>query len=235
MTTFGWKRKIGLNSNQALSAFSETNQVEDSELDPEFDWISEAKKRKFAALEDNQIKCNRLKAEGIELAGGEKYWQAIGRWDEALSLDPTNGAVHEMKAQSLIQLHEWIPAIQAANRAIECNKTWWEGHQTLGRAQLGLGEIKLAKRSFQIALHLNPADEELRKNDLRWVIKLEKKYQDLQTEEKDPSESQKLYVDQDSSSDGSDSDSDTENLETENDLVSKKEVKEEKDSVKMRI
>lgn len=233
MTTFGWKRKIGqVNSNQALGAFSGTNQVEDSEVDPEFDWISEAKKRKFAALEDNQIKFNRLKAEGIELASGEKYWQAIGRWDQALSLDPTDGAVHEMKAQSLIQLHEWIPAIQAANRAIECNKSWWEGHQTLGRAQLGLGEINLAQRSFQIALHLNPADEELRKNDLRWVLKLQKKYQGLQSEE--PSQSQKLYVDQDSSNDesDSDSDSDSENLETENDLVSKNE---EKDSVKMRI
>merc|ERR1719508_721117 len=72
---------------------------------------------------------------------------------------------------------------EAASRAIEYKKTWWEGFQTLGRAQLGLGEIKLARRSFQIALHLNPADEELRKNDLRWVVKLYKKYHELQTTE----------------------------------------------------
>jgi len=236
MTAFGWKRKIGqISSNQALGAFSESNQSEDAEIDSDFDWILEAKKKKFAALEDNQIKFNRLKAEGIALAGGEKYWQAIGRWDEALSLDPTDAAVHEMKAQSLIQLHEWIPAIQAASRAIEYKKTWWEGFQTLGRAQLGLGEIKLARRSFQIALHLNPADEELRKNDLRWVVKLHKKYHELQTtEDTEGTQTGKLFTDKDSSSDESDSesDSDSEHLENEHYPTVNTTAT---DSVKMRI
>ena len=64
-----------------------------------------------------------------------------------------------MKAQALVQLHEWLPAIQAATRAVERSGNWAEAHQTLGRAQLGLGEVKLAVRSFSVALHLNPADE----------------------------------------------------------------------------
>ena len=43
-------------------------------------------------------------------------------------------------------------------------------HQTLGRAQMGLGEVKLGLRSFQIALHLNPEDKELREDDLQWAF-----------------------------------------------------------------
>ena len=85
----------------------------------------------------------------------------------------------------------------------------WVGHQTLGRAQMGLGEVELAARSFQVssgwvvnglfkfvfvfqifcsvvpthtspcdvlqeAVHLNPSDEELRKDDLEWAVGLQR-------------------------------------------------------------
>jgi hypothetical protein len=33
----------------------------------------------------------------------------------------------------------------------------------------GLGEVELALKSFQIGLHLNPAEEELRNEDLDWA------------------------------------------------------------------
>ena len=33
----------------------------------------------------------------------------------------------------------------------------------------GLGEVGLALKSFQVGLHLNPADEELRHEDLDWA------------------------------------------------------------------
>jgi len=35
---------------------------------------------------------------------------------------------------------------------------------------MGLGEVKLGLRSFQIALHLNPDDKELREDDLQWAF-----------------------------------------------------------------
>ena len=109
-----------------------------------------------------------------------------------------------MKAQALVQLHEWLPAIQAATRAVERSGNWAEAHQTLGRAQLGLGEVKLAVRSFSVALHLNPADEvgdwrlfglfgmfekrcfssqELRLEDLSWAVKLNEEYRKLASSE----------------------------------------------------
>lgn len=37
---------------------------------------------------------------------------------------------------------------------------------------MGLGEVELAVKSFQKAVHLNPGDEELRKDDLEWALSI---------------------------------------------------------------
>ena len=46
-------------SNSLESAFHESEQILEPELDPDFDWIVEAKKRKVEALEDNKIRFDR--------------------------------------------------------------------------------------------------------------------------------------------------------------------------------
>ena len=38
----------------------------------------------------------------------------------------------EMKAQALVALHEWLPAISAAREAVRIKPNWYIGHQTLG-------------------------------------------------------------------------------------------------------
>ena len=176
MTSFGWKRKSSsLNkSDKKEKAFDSGEQDEDDKEinSDDFDWISVAKKRRVEALEDNKTLYNRLKREGVTLAEEGKYWQAINRWDNALALDPSEPSVFEMKAQALIALHEWLPAISAAREAVKIKPNWFIGHQTLGRAQMGLGEVELAVKSFQKAVHLNPDDEELRKDDLEWALGL---------------------------------------------------------------
>ncbi|EHB05569.1 Tetratricopeptide repeat protein 33 [Heterocephalus glaber] len=48
-----------------------------------------------------------------------------------------------MKSQVLMSLHEMFPAVHAAEMAVQRNPHSWESWQTLGRAQLGLGEIVL--------------------------------------------------------------------------------------------
>ena len=35
---------------------------------------------------------------------------------------------------------------------------------------MGLGEVELAVKSFQKAVHLNPSDKELRRDDLEWAL-----------------------------------------------------------------
>ena len=73
-----------------------------------------------------------------------------------------------------------FPAVQGAEKAVSLDPTWVVARQTLGRAQLGLGEVhavslsvtcicKLlllelipqALQSFQKALHLDPLNEEV--------------------------------------------------------------------------
>ena len=161
-------------SDKNEKAFDTGEQVEDDKdiNADDFDWISVAKKRRVEALEDNKTLYNRLKREGVTLAEEGKYWQAINRWDNALALDPSEPSVFEMKAQALTALHEWLPAISAAREAVRIKPNWFIGHQTLGRAQMGLGEVELAVKSFQKAVHLNPDDEELRKDDLEWALGL---------------------------------------------------------------
>ena len=93
-----------------------------------------------------------FKEEGIALAERECFWQAIGRWDEALEIKvPEKSAIElehekilEMKAQVLSTLHEWELAIEAAKSAVKIEPKWWSAYQTLGRAHLGFGQIQEA-------------------------------------------------------------------------------------------
>ena len=172
MTSFSWKRKATKTITNATKAFDENEQVTEENADSEFDWISVAKRQRLDALEDNKALFERLKKEGVTLAEDDKFWQAINRWDVALSINAEDESLFEMKAQALINLHEWIDAIKASEKAVKLKPNWWVGYQTLGRAQMGIGEVKLALRNFQVAVHLNPADEELRKDDLEWAVDL---------------------------------------------------------------
>lgn len=170
MTSFGWKRKSAatVKTNKLVNAFDECEQVEPVQ-DTAFNWIDEAKRRKIVALEDNQIRFDRLKQEGSLLAEQGRFWEAISRWNDCLLINGEDAAVLEMKSQALIQVHEWLPAIECAEKATEIKNNWWPGFQTLGRAQLGIGEVKLALRNFQVAFHLNPAQSEIWSEDILWA------------------------------------------------------------------
>jgi len=42
-------------------------------------------------------------------------------------------------------LQEVFPAVKAAEMVVKLKPMWWEGWQTLGRAQLSLGEVDLVR------------------------------------------------------------------------------------------
>ena len=66
-----------------------------------------------------------------EGAGGRSTGHLIRRRDAFQSL------------KVLLQLGEVFPAVKCAERAVELDPTWAIGRQTLGRAQLGLGEVEM--------------------------------------------------------------------------------------------
>lgn len=57
--------------------------------------------------------------------------------------------LHNFKA--LMELCEVFPAVQSAKKAVEYAPTWWIAHQTLGRAYLGLGEVKMVICAFRVS------------------------------------------------------------------------------------
>ncbi|NXE64095.1 TTC33 protein, partial [Calcarius ornatus] len=111
-----------------------------------------------------------------------RYREALVKWDEALQLTPEDATLYEMKSQVLMSLHEMFPAVHAAEMAVQRNPRSWDAWQTLGRAQLGLGEIALAIRSFQVSLHIFPMNPEVWKEDLSWARKLQEQQKATKTE-----------------------------------------------------
>ncbi|KAK6188338.1 hypothetical protein SNE40_004530 [Patella caerulea] len=174
MTSFGWKRKSGQQvSKEASSSFSQDAKDDGEEVkNGDVDWLTLVPNRKIIRLEDKTGKSQRLKKEGTILAESERFWEAVKKWDEAITYTPSDATLYEMKAQALMSLNELFPALAAATKVIEMNPQWWVGYQTLGRAQLNLGEVKLAVVNFSKAVHLNPGEEELWEEDLRWSVEL---------------------------------------------------------------
>lgn len=163
--------------DEAQKAVGDTKKREE-----EVNWLHAIKRRREILLEDCATKSKRLKDEGTLLAEEGRHWEAIKKWDDAIQLTPEDALLYEMKSQVLTILHEVFPAVKAAEMAVKLRPLWWEAWQTLGRAQLNLGEVDLAVRSFQIAIHLCPSEASLWQEDLNWACRLQKQH--LATKEK---------------------------------------------------
>lgn len=129
------KRSGGGGRPAVAAAFLRAKDEEDSEL------AAEMQARKTAV--------SRLKDEGNDLAESGNLRAALGKWDSALSLEPTNAVLQELRAQAFLGLEEWWPAVQAAEQATGLDPEFGEGWITLGRAQLNLGEFGMAIASFE--------------------------------------------------------------------------------------
>ncbi|XP_077354484.1 tetratricopeptide repeat protein 33 [Festucalex cinctus] len=178
MATFGWKRKAGEKvSKSAALQFAEADDDDAAAAadrqrrdgDGQVDWQQAVKRRREILLEDCAAKSKTLKEEGAVLAQQNRHREAVKKWDEAIQLTPDDPLLHEMKAQVLTTLREVFPAVKAAETAVKLRPVWWEGWQTLGRAQLSMGEVELALRSFQVAVHLRPWERALWQDDLAWA------------------------------------------------------------------
>ena len=130
------------------------------------DWVEISKKRtKLEQPTEKKLtpqqQIERLKQEGISYIERDFPWQAIGRWDEALKIkippgssrkDFSHEKLLDMKAQALMNLHEWEPAIETSKEGLNIDPNWWCLHQTLGRIYLGFGQLESA---VQVSKFLN--------------------------------------------------------------------------------
>ncbi|KAK4801921.1 hypothetical protein SAY86_000124 [Trapa natans] len=127
---------------------------------------------------DRERLARSFQAQGDKLAEEGKYQEALGKWESALTLTPGNAALHEQKAQVLLELGDAWRALKAATRATELNPSWAEAWLTLGRAQLNFGEPDSAVQSFDRALAIKPEWEEAQ-DDRRTASNLVKRRKHL--------------------------------------------------------
>jgi tetratricopeptide (TPR) repeat protein len=78
-----------------------------------------------------------------------------------LQIQPRNSRLHEMRAQVLDQVGRTFEAVQAAQQAVSLAPDWVDGHITLARVQLNLGEPQLALASYMAAAKLQPGHPDL--------------------------------------------------------------------------
>ena len=161
---FAWKKKRTLIQASPLDP-------QESEPEPA-QKLPRLERPALVPLEDPDTRFKRLKAEGIQLVEGEKPWQAIYNFDHALEIRPEDVGVLDMKAQALMSLHEWDPAIETCLKVLKLQPNWADAYQTLGRAYLGCGKVPEARKSFLRALHLQPDFTEVIEEDLPFAQRL---------------------------------------------------------------
>ncbi|CAI5736614.1 unnamed protein product [Peronospora destructor] len=112
-------------------------------------------KRRVELLEDVEAKVKRLKDEGNTLAEAGRFRAAMGRWKEAVGIDPDNAELYELLAQASMAVYEDFQAVQFARRATELAPVWSDGFLTLARCQLNFGELTLALEALEQTVKLN--------------------------------------------------------------------------------
>ncbi|XP_032874398.1 tetratricopeptide repeat protein 33 isoform X2 [Amblyraja radiata] len=143
MTSFGWKRRVGEKVSRAAAQTFEAAAAavgEDGAVESDVDWLHVTKRRRETLQEDCAAKSKRLKDEGAFFSENGRYWEAIGRWDEAIQLTPDCAALYEMKAQA-------VRTFQQAVHAFPGEKSLWDEDLCwaveLRRRQRDLAEVEV--------------------------------------------------------------------------------------------
>eukprot|EP00960_Hanusia_phi_P025718 745834-Hanusia_phi.AAC.1 len=149
---------------------------EERELDALDEWMRKQASENVLTLEDGSTLSRRRQEEACVLADAGRYQEAISRLQEAIELTPDRSVLYELQAQCFMEAGNMFEAVMAAEKAVGRDPAWPVALQTLGRAQMNLGEVELALGNFRRALELDPDMSEVREKDLPWAEEvLEKK------------------------------------------------------------
>lgn len=161
----------------SLSHFTDLPFEQDNDTTAQHDSSDGTTVRSTDSEQSSQL-ATQFQTQGDNLAMEGKYREALGKWEAALTLAPDVPALHEQKAQVLLEIGDAWNALKAASRATELKPSWAEAWVTLGRAQLNYGEPDNAIESFDRALALKPDYEEAQ-DDRKTASRLIKKRKQL--------------------------------------------------------
>ncbi|KAI6658021.1 Tetratricopeptide repeat protein 33-like isoform X1 [Oopsacas minuta] len=154
------------NKGNISSIFQESNQITEE--------VISHKPKKPKNKSDKTALIQRHKTEGIQFAEKGDLELSVKSFEEAIKLSTHDSTIFEMKSQVHLRLNQIFPAIIDAHKSIELSPTWGAAYQTLGRAQLGHGDLDLALKNFQKCLHSEPDNTEARDEDIPWCMELVK-------------------------------------------------------------
>ena len=167
-----WKRKTPSKLSNQLKAFDDSEQLSDDDSFPP----CEPKRPKSTSQkpEESNSRQERAKTiadQAISLAENEQFEKALPIFEQSLLLYP-DVKIFEMHAQVLNELGQHFAAIEACEKAYKLDPTWYVLLQTLARSQLNFGEVKLALKSVERAVHLKPDEKDLWKemNEFRRLL-----------------------------------------------------------------
>eukprot|EP00939_MAST-03C_sp_MAST-3C-sp1_P003961 g3961.t1 len=116
------------------------------------------------STEELKAKQERQEEKGASLAESGDFVGALRVFDAIIARGGKSAEVYEMRAQVLMQLKRDFDAIRSAEMCRMMRPEWSVAWQTLGRAQLNFGEVKLALDSFLTSQRLAPDDTGIRKD-----------------------------------------------------------------------
>jgi len=97
-----------------------------------------------------------LKNEGNELLKKNDLEGAIGKYTEAISINPSNKVFFSNRSAAYAKKSEYQKAHDDAVKAIELEPTWPKGYSRKGAALVGLNRLEEAKIAYEESLKLDP-------------------------------------------------------------------------------
>lgn len=105
-----------------------------------------------------------LKNEGNALMKSSKFIEALQKYTEAISLDPTNAIFFCNRAAAHSSMKNNDAAIEDCRRALALNPKYGRAYGRLGLALTNLNRHPEARESYKIACQLEPDNEAYRNN-----------------------------------------------------------------------
>ncbi|XP_014290906.1 stress-induced-phosphoprotein 1 [Halyomorpha halys] len=99
------------------------------------------------------------KEKGNECVKQGKYEEAVLHYGKAIRLDPNNPTLYSNRSLAFLKLQQYYYAYSDANETIKLRRDWAKGYFRKGEVEMNVGRPSDALLSYQIALHLQPADQ----------------------------------------------------------------------------
>lgn len=121
---------------------------------------SKETKQQEETPEPSVMQSRELAIQGNEMANLGHYREAINLITQAIKLYSKEHRYFGNRSYCFYCLEKFDKALKDAEHAIELSPTWPKGYFRRGRAQVGLGLLSEAQKSFEEVLRLDPACEE---------------------------------------------------------------------------